>query len=287
MDGAALRVVPGADDADEPRVRRSVALLAGGAGAGDGEVVARATATASARRPVYCELEIDVGPAWRHRGAGRLLLDALGDAMAAAGCARRWTAAADVGDAERDRLLRSLGLVPAVTSRTGRLRLAGLDLRTPPPPPAVTVAAVELADCVPVYEDLYDESHWWSPYVPYARGVPWVSFLGELVPGTAFAALDLLGRPVSVVSVHRPAAGGPFLAPTAVRHGGRRPDAPAIVRALVTRSLAAAHRAGVAEVGWECDDTTPELWAVLGTLPVEVDGERRQYLSAEPSPAAS
>jgi hypothetical protein len=148
-----VRVVPGGDDADAPRLRRSFVAVDDA-----GAVLGRATATASARHPVYSELSVeapspDVVPA---------LVDALGRAMAAAGCASRWVAVAEEGDGVEP-LLAAAGLAPAVVSRSGRLVLAGLDLAPPPVPPAVTVAAEDPAACVPVYEDLYDECHWWTP----------------------------------------------------------------------------------------------------------------------------
>lgn len=268
-----MRVVPGGDDADAPRLRRSFAAVGDG-----GEVLGRATATASARHPVYSELDVDVGPG--RVDVARLLVDALGEAMAAAGCAPRWTAVVDHGDEATESVLSALGLVPVVGSRTGRLALAGLDLDPPPPPPPlVTVAAAHPDECVPVYEDLYDECHWWTPYVPYTRGVPWASFLGEVVPGTAFVARDLLGRPLSAAGVHRFPAGGLLLAPTAVRHGARRPDAAAVAAAVVVRSLAAARAAGAEAVDWEEDDPMHELRTVLDALGAQPTRTRRAWLT--------
>jgi hypothetical protein len=278
--GPAVRVLPGGDDADGPRFRRSFVAVDG-----TGAVVGRASATASARHPVYSELHMDVDPGLAD--VARLLAGALGGAMAAAGCATRWTAVADAGDDAAESVLAAVGLVPVVTSRTGRLGLGGLDLDAPELPAAVTVAAEDPDACVPVYEDLYDECHWWTPYVPFARGVPWASFLGEALPGTAFVARDLLGRPVSAASVHRTPGGPLLLAPTAVRHGTRRPDAVAILGALVARSLAGARTAGATEVEWECDDPMAELWAVLRSLGAETERVRRAWLSAEPPPSGS
>lgn len=258
-------------DADEPRLRRSLVAVAG-----DGSVVGVGTATGSARHPVFHHVAVDLHPAHRDGPAGRLLLDGLAAAMAAAGVRRRWMAVVDAGDEANARLLAGSGFRHVVTSKTGRVGLAAVTSSPPAPvPDMVEVGAMEWSDDVAaLYEELYDEAHWWTPYVRFARGVPWVRFVGDPVPGTAFVARDLLDRPIAVTSVHVGGAvpGAPMLAPTLVRHGARRPDAAAVLAALVDRTLAATAAAlpGEAWVAWEVDDTAPELGAALGRFPLEV-----------------
>jgi hypothetical protein len=267
--GAVRRLDPGGahqPGADEPRLRRSLVALDG-----DGTVVGVATATASARHPVHHHVVVDVDPSVAGGPVGGLLLDGLAADVAGAGFHRRWMAVCDTGDRARVAFLEAHGFRRVVTSRTGVLPVAAVASVPPAPvPDSVTVEPAAWSDdVVALYEDLYDESHWWTPYVRFARGVPWASFLGEPVPGTVVVARDRLDRPVSVASVHE-RDGRLFLAPTLVRHGARRPDAAAVLAALVDRSVAAVD---AAQVVWEVDDTAPELGVALARFPVEVERE--------------
>ena len=90
-------------------------------------------------------------------------------------------------------------------------------------------------ELVTLYEVLYDQLHPWAqPYVRFARGQPWISFAGDVLPGSVVVARDPSGTAVGVVSLHGDPT-CPLLAPTGVVAG--TPRGRAVVTALVSAAV--------------------------------------------------
>jgi GNAT superfamily N-acetyltransferase len=247
---------------DEPRVRRS--FLA----EDDGQLVGVGSCMTSGRHPGRNQVAVHVVRSRRRRGIGGALLGALEAAMVEAGHPAPWMVSVLDTDGTSRAVLDHVGWALLATSRSGTVDVVA-SMRRADEPPGVRVEARDDLDddLVDLYEALYDQYHEWAqPYVRYAGGRSWASFLGEALPGTVHVAIDGSGRAVGVASLHGD-PGCPLLAPTGVLAGvgdGRR-----IVAALVQAVLSAAAEAGVDEVEWEADDAYGDLWAALRPLSLD------------------
>jgi hypothetical protein len=120
---------------------------------------------------------------------------------------------------------------------------------------------------VTLYEVLYDQLHPWAqPYVRFARGQPWISFAGEVLPGSVVVARDPSGTAVGVVSLHGDPT-CPLLAPTGVLAG--TPRGRAVVTALVSAAVEWAASHAIEELEWEADDPYEDLWLALRPLALD------------------
>jgi GNAT superfamily N-acetyltransferase len=256
-------------DAEEPRLRRGVVAE------DRGDIAGVAVGLTSARHPARNELAVYVHPSRRRQGVATTLLNHLSTVMSDAGPPRPWDALIDAANQDGRAFLEARGFHLVVSSRSGGLDLTRLRLPADPLPRGHRIEPAESSDpaIVDPYESLDDENHWWTNgYVRYARGRSRLSFVGEPVPGTTFAAFDVFGAPIAVLGLagEDPERRTAFLVPGGALHGARRLGADTIVAHLLHRVVSAAVDRGLASVTWEADDTHVELRAVLESLPIEI-----------------
>ena len=258
-------------DADEPRRRRSVVALH------QGELVGVATALWSRRHTDMVQATGRVLDTHRRHGIGSALLTALEEL--AGGplifATEVLGGEAQPGDAAAPAFLRSRGYDVLVESDTVRIALTDeveRALAGAPVPTGVEIHDASLtSDLEELYEAIYAERHAWAGrYVP-TPGTPWIRMAGEPLDGTFFVATDATtGRLLAATGLqtgYYAEGADAFLAPTGVLGRASDPTAPAILRALVARTVAAARASGITTVNVEHDTPYVELAEVGGRLP--------------------
>jgi GNAT superfamily N-acetyltransferase len=248
-------------DVDLPRRRRSLVAVA------DGRLVGVASATWSSRHVDIVQADGVVDPAWRRQGIGRRLLRDLevlaGDRLSVSTDDDRPAAAA---------LLDAAGYRVATESWTRRLAIApaALALVDAEPPEWCTVGEGDLdAEVEALFERVYTERHRWAGRYVSTPHRPWIRWAGPLLPGTLHVARRD-GRAIAAASLHSgwyaDGADG-FLAPTGTTDlDPATPEATAVVRALVGRTLRAGALGGCSTINVEHDSDYLELACVLDEL---------------------
>jgi GNAT superfamily N-acetyltransferase len=268
-------------DVDDPRRRRTVVATV------EGRLAGVATATWSRRHPDLIAASCQVDPAFRRRGIGRDLVQAL-ERVAGTPLMFRVEESAAGGTP----FLAALGYGPLVASTTALVSAADVLLRLRPLPsvPGVTFAAGSLTpDVVDLFEEVYAERHGWAGQYIRSPDVPWITFAGPVIEGTvrvAHAGDRLLGAS----SLHTgPFAVGAdaFLAPTGVLGGEGDPAAARIMQSLMARSLEQAVRAGITTVNVEYDTTYTELATVMDSMPVQASSRVSVWTRPAPGPTSA
>lgn len=247
-------------DADEPRRRRTLVAVDGGS------VIGAASALWSSRHPDVVQGVLQVVPTRHRTGVGTRLLHALLD-LAGGGL----EFVVPVG-APEEGFLRHHDFTPVVDSRVVRLQVDAATLAAcdADPPSDVTVEPTELTGEVEAaFEQLYARAHTWAGrYVP-TPDRPWVRFAGEPIAGTTFVARRSRRIVAAACLTTGEFADGAdaFLPPTGTLLDPGDPHGPAVLRAVVGRSLRAAATIGVRTVNVEFDTPCTELAALMANLP--------------------